>query len=226
MSNLQKFSGGEAPREDIIDAEFEEIVADRQSADTKPQRPPDYTISEWLIDMHPAKAAIVVAVLLLVFIGFVQIVSGGGDADNAQQESGAVSAVPGAADQMLAGWSERVTGQPQTKGFNLVDGTGPAGSSCNEHGGSRLLQFGQSDETTPIVSDFFTMQLAGSEIAVGGAFWFDAATSELTIRNAHAVDLKRSKDEAIPDKIFKVSGGGDGTVQLDGVTYHYCVMTQ
>lgn len=215
------------PDDGIIDAEFEDVIEDGPDiAKPQPSRAPDYTISEWLIDMHPAKAAVVVAIVIALFIAFVNAVSGSGANNDGSQEIGGATASAETADQMFAEWSRRVTGQPTTTGFQLVDGKGQAGTSCDEGDASHLLQFGQLGKETPILSDWFNMLTAGSDITVGGAFWFNKETNELLVRNAHAADLKHTKDWAVPDKIFHVTGGGDGTVQLDGVPYHFCVLTE
>lgn len=213
------------PSDGIIDAEFDEVTEDEAAHPTLPQRPPNYTIGEWLVDMHPAKAAVIVAILLATFIAFVMGVGQGRGSGDGPGLSVDTAASATTADQMLAEWSRHVTGQPSTSGFVLVDGSGAAGTSCDDGGGAHLLQFGRSGAKAPIISDFFSMQTAGSDIGVAGAFWFNNQTGELLVRNSHAVDLKRKKDWAVPDKIFQVGIGGDGTVQLDGVTYHFCVMT-
>lgn len=226
MSKLQLLGPGGEPGDGIEDAEFEEVTEREPHPKAPPQRPLDYTIREWLIDMHPAKAAVVVVIALLIFIGFVSAVSGPGSDADASADAIDTTAQSTTADQMLAEWSRHVTGQTGTSGFALVDGSGAAGTSCNDGDGTHLLQFGRSGAATPLISDFFSMQTAGADVGVGGAFWFDNQAEKLLVRNAHAVDLKRKKDWAVPDKVFDVAGGGDGTVQLDGVTYHFCVMTQ
>lgn len=226
MRKLEFLGPAKDPVDGIEDAEFEEVVEGEQAPKPQPQRPPDYTITEWLIDMHPAKAAVVVVIALLVFVGFIGAITGpDGDAD-ASAEVVDTTAQSTTADQMLAEWSRHVTGQTGTSGFALVDGSGAAGTSCNDGGGTHLLQFGQPGATTPLITDFFSMQQAGSDIGVAGAFWFNNQTNELLVRNAQAVDLKHSKDRAVPDEVFRITGGGDGTVQLDNTVYHFCVLTQ
>lgn len=128
------------------------------------------------------------------------------------------------AEQMLAAWSQAVTGRADASGLTLASGSGKSGDFCNNASGDTLLKFGGDQIAGAEVYDFFAEYHGTTNSGTVGAFWYDPTDGSLVTRNEAFVDSNGERGKAMPDRVHEFDTDGRGHVTIDGTAYHACTL--
>ncbi|KTR84394.1 hypothetical protein NS277_04305 [Novosphingobium barchaimii] len=128
------------------------------------------------------------------------------------------------AEQMLAAWSQAITGRADASGLTLANGSGKSGDFCNNASGDTLLKFGGDQVAGTEVYDFFAEYHGTTNSGTVGAFWYDPTDGSLVTRNEAVVDSNGERGKAVPDRVHKFDTDGRGGVTIDGTAYHVCTL--
>jgi len=129
------------------------------------------------------------------------------------------------ADQMLADWSEFVTGEPGNGPVALIDGSGKPGEFCSGSDGKIGMQFGRATSDTGLrISDYFYWSDVGRSTSYIGAFSFDPATKRLSALRLMKVHTETDESEDVPDMVMTVEQISPGVVSVDGTQLHTCIL--
>ncbi|KHS45848.1 hypothetical protein [Novosphingobium subterraneum] len=170
-----------------------------------------------------------VAVVLFGLFMFL-IVIGMNSPDAGETEGGDIGATSPAesgppADQMLADWSEFVTGESSSGPVALIDGSGKPGEFCNGSDGKVGMQFGRAPSDTGLrISDYFYRSDVGRSTSYIGAFSFDPATKSLSALRLMKIRTGTDEGEDAPDMVMTVEQISPGVVSVDGAQFHACIL--
>lgn len=129
------------------------------------------------------------------------------------------------ADQMLADWSEFVTGEPGNGPFALIDGSGKPGEFCNGSDGKVGMQFGRAPSDKGLrIPDYFYWSDVGRSTSYIGAFSFDPATKRLSALRLMKMRTGTDEGEDAPDIVMTVEQISPGVVSVDGTQLHTCIL--
>lgn len=240
--------------DDIIDAEWEEVPEPGSShaatgsghrselhrVATASPLTQDDDVSPWrsrAFWYDSARAVVIgsrritLTVIGIVAVGFLVMVwTGAIDLTEPENSAGAPSPQAGVqqhAQQMLRSWTELVTGQTDTSGFAMINGSGDPGDFCNNASGDTLLRFGGmtvgEDAAVPIF-DFFAKFHGQTDSGVTGAFWYNAAEGTLLTRNTAEISNTGEKGESVADAVHTFEASGKGWATIDGTAYHVCTL--
>ncbi len=238
--------------DDIIDAEWDEVPEERpvhEPVRLPHQRPgpsrqppppePESASSPWQnrAFWHETVGTILTVVgrigvialgLLVLFFLAIAWADHRSSGDSGLDETAAAGQSPAEqsmnAEQMLAAWSQAVTGRADTSGLTLASGSGKSGDFCNNANGDTLLKFGGDQVAGAEVYDFFAEYHATTNSGTVGAFWYDRNDGSLVTRNKAVVDSEVGRGKSVPDRVHEFDTDGRGHVTIDGTAYRVCTL--
>lgn len=134
-------------------------------------------------------------------------------------------AVAQSSDQMLSDWSEFAIGEARTTRFGLTDGSGTPGEFCSASDGETIMAFGPppSSDGEPKAYESFVRLDSAENTAANGSFQFNRADGTLVARGLSGRRLDNEEPVPVPDFTMKAEATPDGTVIIDGRTFHHCI---
>lgn len=148
-----------------------------------------------------------------------------GEAEVGETAATAPAETGPSADQMLADWSEFVTGEPGGGQFAITDGAGKPGEFCNGSDGKVGMQFGRipSGEGLRIPDYLYWFSVERSTVYIG-AFSFDPSTKRLSALRLMEKRNGAEQGEPSPDVSMAVEQISPGIVSVDGTQFHTCIL--
>lgn len=134
---------------------------------------------------------------------------------------------PPSAEAMLSDLNEFVSGKASATDIAVTDGSGEVGEFCSASTGSAILSFGGSKmdgKPTGVFDYFYAYKVADGGTSTSGDFRFDRAAQQITVRSVTGSKSGSKEQASLPDLTMSISQVAPGTVVIDGVTYHSCVI--
>jgi hypothetical protein len=175
----------------------------------------------------------IVGKFIFVALGLILLLSmcshGDGSPDDASAspaQAGQTAQATPSTEDMMSAWAGYALGERRTNVFPLVDGSGKPGEFCTSTNGKVTMIFGDRSPKAGVPQSFD--QFARFDVATGmelrGRFWFDQANHKLTFRDLVRGRPFGSVSEPAKDMTVEVQPVAPGIVQIDGATFHYCVL--
>jgi hypothetical protein len=190
------------------------------------------TLGGWWRDLPPVgKVAIVgFACFLLLSVWMAdgpstaetESIDGSG---NAPAETTATAAPSG--EQMLSKLTEFITGSPGTADIAITDGDGKVGEFCSASSGSNVLSFGgthNDGKPTGVFDYYYEYRSAEGGMSNYGSYQFDHMSGTLSVHNVQHSRSGSKHTEPFPDLTMRLEQVSEGTVKVDGVSYHSCAI--
>jgi hypothetical protein len=187
----------------------------------------DLSFGRWWRDLPIVGKFIFVALGLILLLSMCSHGDGApDDASASPAQVGQTAQVAPSAEDMMSAWAGYALGERRANEFPLVDGSGKPGEFCSSDNGQAMMVFGDRSPKVGVPQSFD--QFSRFDVATGmelrGRFWFDQANRKLTFRDLVRGRPFGSDSEPAEDMTVEVQPVAPGIIQIDGTTFHYCVL--
>lgn len=181
-------------------------------------------------DMPLMGKAILVAFVVVLLLSMCS--SGTSSPDNpaspASSDAGAAAEPAQAeAQAVLSDLTEFITGKPGSVDIAVTDGPGSVGEFCSATTGTTIMSFGGTKldgKSTGVFDYFYAYKGSDGGTSTSGTFSFDRTAQQIIVRSVTRSKSGSEAQTSLPDLTMAIRQIEPGTVLIDGVTYHTCVI--